>query len=66
MADPEIAADRNGVEAILKHLKEQGLVDSLRVAGGEPGKESEHDDWWSVTDEGWDLLGLIKSPRYGY
>jgi hypothetical protein len=20
--------------------------------------------WWAITDEGWDLLGFIKFPRY--
>jgi len=21
--------------------------------------------WWAITDKGWDLLRMIKSPRYG-
>ena len=31
---------------------------------GETGRESAMEDWWALTDECWDLLGLIKSPRY--
>jgi hypothetical protein len=63
-ADPEISADRASVEAVLNDLQEHELVYSVLEEGGEPGKETEPDRWWAVTDAGWDLLGLIKSPRY--
>ncbi len=63
-ADPDTSDDRPTVEAVLRGLQDQGLVDSTLEEGGEPGKESEPDRWWAITDEGWDLLGLIKSPTY--
>jgi hypothetical protein len=65
-ADPDVPADGASVEAVLKDLREQGIVHSALAAGGESGRESETDQWWAVTDAGWDLLGLIKSPQYGW
>jgi hypothetical protein len=63
-ADPDVAAGRAEVEAVLSELEAQNLVASRLEEGGEPGRESELDRWWAVTDEGWDLLGMIRSPRY--
>jgi hypothetical protein len=60
----DMAADRASVEAVLESLQDQNLVYSVLEEGGEPGKESEPDRWWAITDEGWDLLGFVKSPTY--
>jgi hypothetical protein len=60
----ELPDDRAGVVAVLRELEEQGLVYSTVEDGGEPGRERESERWWAITDEGWDLLGFIKSPRY--
>jgi hypothetical protein len=60
----DMAADRVTVEALLEELEQQGLVYSVLEEGGEPGKEWDLDRWWAITDEGWDLLGFIKSPNY--
>jgi hypothetical protein len=57
-------ADRAAVEAVLEGLQEQKLVYSVLEEGGGPARESELDRWWAITDEGWDLLGFIKSPIY--
>jgi hypothetical protein len=64
-AEVGMPADRAGAEAALRELHGKRLVASGLGAGGEPGKEADLDRWWGITDEGWDLLGLIKSPRYG-
>jgi hypothetical protein len=64
VADPDVQGDRVGVEAVLEELEQKGLVYSVFEWGGEPGRESEPDRWWAITDEGWDLLGLVKSPAY--
>jgi hypothetical protein len=64
-ADPEVSADRVRVKAVLDGLEEKKLVTSVLAASGESGRESEPDRWWAVTDEGWDLLGMIKPPSYG-
>jgi hypothetical protein len=62
--DPDVLGDRANVEAALSDLEARTLVYCVLEEGGEPGRESELDRWWAITDEGWDLLGLIKSPRY--
>ena len=64
-AEVSAVADRDTVEAVLEELENNRLVYSVLEAGGEPGKDREIDRWWAITDETWDLLGLIKSPWYG-
>jgi hypothetical protein len=63
-ANAELSNDRAAVEVLLAGLRQAGLVGGVLEEGGEPGKETELDRWWTITDKGWDLLGLIKSPRY--
>jgi hypothetical protein len=58
------AEDRANVESVLDGLREQGLVSSSLEQSGEPGGESELDQWWAITDDGWEMLGLVRSPRY--
>jgi hypothetical protein len=60
----DVPEERATVETVLDALEEQELVYSVLEEGGEPGKEYELDRWWAITDEGWDLLGFIKSPNY--
>jgi hypothetical protein len=60
----EMPDDRAGVISVLRGLEAQGLVYSTVEEGGEPGRDGELDRWWAITDEGFDLLGFIKSPRY--
>jgi hypothetical protein len=57
--------DRRAVESVLEGLDRQGLVYSTLEQSGEPCRESKLDRWWAITDECWDMLGLIKSPMYG-
>ncbi len=64
LQDSEVLGDRDSVEAALRDLEQRNIVHSTREQSGEPGRESAMDQWWALTDEGWDLLGLIKSPRY--
>jgi hypothetical protein len=64
MNAPHVPAERGTVEAVLEGLQERKLVYSVLEEGGEPGREAELDRWWAITDEGWDLLGFIKSPNY--
>jgi hypothetical protein len=56
--------DRANVEAVLDGLREQGLVSSSLEQSGEPGRESELDQWWAITNDGWEMLGMVRSPRY--
>jgi len=63
--DLQVSTDRVDVEAVLEELQEQNLVYGVLEEGGEPCKESEKDRWWALTEEGWDLLGLIKPSKYG-
>jgi hypothetical protein len=60
----DVQMDRARAEAVLSDLENQSLVYSVLEDGGEPGKESELDRWWGITDECWDILGMIKSPTY--
>jgi hypothetical protein len=59
-----LGASRAEVEVILRRLQESNLVYSVLEWSGEPGKAEQSDHWWAITDEGWDMLGMIKSPRY--
>jgi hypothetical protein len=62
--DPDVLGDRDSGEAALRDLEQRNIVHSTWEESGEPGHESAMAQWWAITDEGWDLLGLIKSPRY--
>lgn len=62
--DRDVLGDRDSIEAALRDLEQRNLVYSTWEELGEPGQESAMGHWWAITDEGWDLLGLIKSPRY--
>jgi hypothetical protein len=64
--DPEVREERDRVEAALNDLQRRNLVYSTWEQSGAPeAGPAEMDNWWALTDEGWDLLGLIKSPGYG-
>jgi hypothetical protein len=63
--DPEVVATRSDVEAALKALEQAGLVDHRLALGLEPGADTDDPvPWWALTNRAWDLLGLVKSPRY--
>jgi hypothetical protein len=74
LRDPDVPDDPGRVEAALHDLERRGLVYSTWEPAGDPGDfgvlESWHGrpermcHWWALTDRGWDLLGLIKSPGY--
>jgi hypothetical protein len=64
MTDPDVAASSAAVEGALAELERQGLVDSRMAASGEPRHEADTVSWWAITEKGWDLLGVIASPRY--
>jgi hypothetical protein len=59
--EPDVLGDRESVTTALRDLETHSLV---RCAWNEPA-ETGREQWWALTDECWDLLGLIKSPRYG-
>lgn len=62
--DPDVHANRVEIEAALAQLERKSLIDKRIAASGEPGHETELVPWWAITHEGWDLLGMIPSPRY--
>jgi hypothetical protein len=72
--DPDVPYDLDRVEAVLRDLERRGLVHSTWEPAGGPedfgvletwrGRPERMCHWWALTDEGWDLLGLIKSPGY--
>jgi len=65
LADPDVPDDRDLVEAAMRDLEARGLVASTWEASGNSSEpRQEMCWWWSLSDEGWDLLGLIKSPYY--
>jgi hypothetical protein len=73
LKDPNIAADGETVEAALRDLEERGLVRSTWEPSGDAefgaletwrGERLRMCKWWALTDAGWELFGLIKSPGY--
>jgi hypothetical protein len=65
-SDHDVSSDRRQVESALTGLEDEGLVFSVLSQAVEPGTESRLERWWAATDTCWDLLGLIKSPRYAW
>jgi hypothetical protein len=56
--------DRARAAAALRELRARGLVESRHAPGFEPQHEDRDEDWWWISDRGWDRLGLIKRPGY--
>jgi hypothetical protein len=53
------------VEEALMDLEARGLVDHRLALSFAPDDESDEPvPWWALTNRAWDLLGIIKSPRY--
>jgi hypothetical protein len=74
LSDPEVPDDVELVQDVLQDLERRGLVYSTWEPAFGPedfgvletwhGRPERMCHWWALTDEGWDLLGLIKSPGY--
>jgi hypothetical protein len=63
VGDPDVpSTDRTELVAALEALRRRNLVYSTIEYVGHPLNRQGR--WWAITDEGWDLLGMIKSPRY--
>lgn len=52
------------VHEALADLVKRGLVIRTQEMSGQGPDPFAATDWWALSDRGWDLLGLIKSPRY--
>jgi hypothetical protein len=57
--------DRAAAEQSLRRLEEIGFVASAKAMSCNPVAFEELDNYWAITDDGWDRLGLIRSPRSG-
>ena len=58
--------DRRTVEAGLEDLEARGLLRRRReIAGNPEGSRTDYDDWWSLTEPGWELLGETPPRNYG-
>jgi hypothetical protein len=73
LKDPDTGGDTSAAEAALRDLERRGLVGSTWEPSGDPefgvvetwrGVRLPMCHWWALTDEGWEVLGLIKSPGY--
>jgi hypothetical protein len=63
LEDPHTGGDREAVEAAFRDLELRSLVTRTREPSGNPaGGVMDPEDWWTLTDQAWDLLGLIKPP----
>jgi hypothetical protein len=60
----EVGRSARLVETALRELREKGLVDSHTEPFWDGERGDDQAEWWKLTDEAWDLLGFIKSPRY--
>lgn len=65
LEDPATGGDRQVVESAYGELERRGLV-TRTPEGNLPDahKLPDRDDWWMITDRGWEILGLIKRPWY--
>ncbi len=61
---PDLGGDREAVESALNDLKQRGFVYSTWEQSCEPGDFWGMDNWWAISDAGWELLGVLKSPSY--
>jgi hypothetical protein len=57
----DVTGEPSDVDAALEDLERQGIVESHPGPGREPGPAR----WWGLTDEGWELLEMIRSLNYG-
>jgi hypothetical protein len=67
LKDPDVADDAQVVDAAMRDLEERGLVLSTwerAMAPDEPWPGEGMCPWWALSEQGWELLGLIKSPGY--
>jgi hypothetical protein len=62
--DPDVPGDRESVLAALRDLEARNLVHSVIAESAQTGRESANEDCLALTDECWDLVVLIESPRY--
>lgn len=61
----ELTENRDTVEAALRELEQRGLLLRTREPSGAAGATGdEPENWWMITDNGWEMLGLIKRPSY--
>lgn len=58
--------DRQVVQTAYLELVRRGLVTRTPEGNSPPENQRlpDHDDWWLITDQGWETLGLIKRPWY--
>jgi hypothetical protein len=64
LKDPATGGDRE-VEAAFCDLELRGLVRRTREPSGNPeGAFLDPEDWWTLTDQAWEILRLIKRPWY--
>jgi hypothetical protein len=64
LQDETIKDDRQVVENALRDLEARNFVSSSWELSAQGEGHPDMDHWWALTDAGWDLLGLIKSPGY--
>lgn len=61
----DVEPPRADAEQALRRLETLGLVDHRLALSMEPADDGDEPvPWWALTDRAWDLLELIKSPRY--
>lgn len=62
---PEARCDRRAIDAALEDLETRGLVDRTREPSGNPESGVlDLEEWWALTDHGWQVMGLPKPPGY--
>lgn len=63
LGDPDTPDDRDLVESAFHRLEQRGFVTHTREASGKPdGSVLEPENWWELTDQAWELMGMIKRP----
>jgi hypothetical protein len=65
LEDPDIPDDCEVLRSALQDLEQRGLVGHVRELAARPDSSLDQtDDWWYITDQGWDVLGVRKRAFY--
>jgi hypothetical protein len=60
----EVGLPRATVEAVLRELRDEDLVERHTEPFFHVEYDNDHEDWWKLSHRAWDLLGFIRPLLY--